>query len=355
MEMISEMKIKNKSTTALCNLETYTLFLLSEPKLVSWVRLSNILENLSHDSVNRFLTRSKFSSKDLFDTVKQLIVLENGILTVDDMVMDKPYSDNLKSELIAYFWSGKHHKVVKGINVITLYYTDIRGVSVPVNYRIVNKNDGKSKHEYLLEMLAELEEWGLKPLMITGDCWYGKKETLSFFKDKEQGFLFALKTNRLIAVEQGKFVQIKDVQIPQSGLIVTLKDVGLVKVFTTLFKDEVRYYAIFLPTVDELKNLSRETFLSIHNKHWGIEEYHRALKQVCNIERFYVRKTEAVATHIFCSIRAFIQLELLRFNQEVVNWYALKRNMFNEVIRSFIINNLEQDFLNINNLIQDNN
>jgi DDE superfamily endonuclease len=145
MEMISEMKIKNKSTNAKCNLETYTLFLLSEPKLVSCVRLSNILENLSHDSINRFLTRSKFSSENLFDTVKQLILLENGILTVDDTVIDKPYSDNLKSELIAYFWSGKHHKVVKGINLITLYYTDIRGVSVPVNYRIVNKNDGKSK------------------------------------------------------------------------------------------------------------------------------------------------------------------------------------------------------------------
>ncbi len=76
--------------------------------------------------------------------------------------------------MISYFWSGKHHKVVKGINLITLYYTDISGVSVPVNYRIVNKNDGKSKHEYLLEMLAEVKEWGLKPLMITAHCWVGK-------------------------------------------------------------------------------------------------------------------------------------------------------------------------------------
>ena len=64
------------------------------------------------------------------------------------MVIDKPYSNALKSELIDYFWSGKHHKVVKGINLITLYYTDVNGISVPVNYRVVNKKEGKTKHEY---------------------------------------------------------------------------------------------------------------------------------------------------------------------------------------------------------------
>jgi hypothetical protein len=68
-------------------------------------------------------------------------------------------------------------------------------MSVPVNYRIVNKNEGKTKHEYFLEMLTEIKAWGRKPLMMTGDSWYAKKETLKFFKDKEQGFLFALKSN----------------------------------------------------------------------------------------------------------------------------------------------------------------
>jgi hypothetical protein len=56
------------------------------------------------------------------------------------MVIDKLYSDPTKAELIDYFWSGKHKKTVKGINVVTLYYTDVKGMSLPVNYRLVNKN-----------------------------------------------------------------------------------------------------------------------------------------------------------------------------------------------------------------------
>ena len=188
------MKIKSKPTNSHCNLAMYILFLLSEPKYVSCVRLSQILNNLSHDSVNRFLITQKYEPQDLFEQVKEFIVLKGGTLSVDDMVIDKPYSNPLKSELIDYFWSGKHHKTVKGINIITLYYTDINGISVPINYRIINKQERKTKHEYFLEMLEEIKEWGLFPSMITGDSWYGKKETLKFFKDKEQSFLFAIKS-----------------------------------------------------------------------------------------------------------------------------------------------------------------
>ena len=71
-------------------------------------------------------------------------------------------------------------------------------------------------------------------------------------------------------------------------------------------------------------------------------------QQVCNIERFQVRKTEAISTHIFSSIFGFIQLEVLRFNQKIINWYQVKREMFNEVIRSFILNNISEDSINLN-------
>ena len=44
------MKIKQQSSLPKCNLEIYTLFLLSEPKLISCVRLSEILEDLSQEA-----------------------------------------------------------------------------------------------------------------------------------------------------------------------------------------------------------------------------------------------------------------------------------------------------------------
>jgi hypothetical protein len=345
------MRTITKPTTAKCNLPIYTLFLLCEPKYISCVRLAGILEDLSHDSVNRFLWRENYTPKDLFDEVAPQIELEGGTLSVDDMVIDKLYSDPKKAELIDYYWSGKHKKIVKGINVVTLYYTDLKGRAVPINYRIVNKQEGKTKHEYFLEMLAEVRAWGLKPAIVTGDSWYASKQNLNILKDKELGGLFALEANRLVTVEKGeKYVQVQSLDIPQDGLIVYLKQVGRVKVFRTVFKNEFRYYAMLVPNQENLSSINSSEFKRIHDQHWGIEQYHRALKQVCNIERFKVRETQAIKTHIFCAIRGFVQLEFLRFKGQIINWYSLQRNLFTEVIRSFIVNNLASNFLDLNNL-----
>ena len=114
------------------------------------------MEGFSHDCVNRFLLRERYEPKDLFVQVSPHINLIGGILSGDDTVIDKPYSDPDLTELIGYYWSGKHHRVVKGIHLITLYYTDLSGKSVPVNYRIYNKQEGKTKNGYFQEMIIEV-------------------------------------------------------------------------------------------------------------------------------------------------------------------------------------------------------
>lgn len=91
-------------------------------------RLSEILGNVSHDSINRFLLRERYEAKDLFDTVRDLVDLKGGILSVDDTVIEKHYSNPECAELIGYFWSGKYHQTIKGLNLITLYYSDAFGV-----------------------------------------------------------------------------------------------------------------------------------------------------------------------------------------------------------------------------------
>jgi hypothetical protein len=87
---------------------------------------------------------------------KNKIELVGGILSVDDSVLDEPYSDPSKAAFIDYFWSGKHHAIVKEINIISLFYTDIHGISVPINYRIYNKSVSKTKNDYFREMLLEV-------------------------------------------------------------------------------------------------------------------------------------------------------------------------------------------------------
>ena len=111
--------------------------------------MAEILEGLSHDSVNRFLLRERYEPKDLFDELKPYINLLGGTISGDDTVIDKSYSNPNLTELIGYFWSGKHHRPIKGINLITLYYTEASGKSLPVNYRIYNKQEDKTKNDYL--------------------------------------------------------------------------------------------------------------------------------------------------------------------------------------------------------------
>jgi hypothetical protein len=48
--------------------------------------LAEIIEGLSHDSVNRFLLRERYSPKDLFDELKPHINLICGTLSGDDTV-----------------------------------------------------------------------------------------------------------------------------------------------------------------------------------------------------------------------------------------------------------------------------
>lgn len=110
-----------KVSTAKCNLDTYTLFLLADPKYAGCNRLSEILGDVSHDSVNRFLVRERYEPKDLFDEVKPHIQLVGGTSRYDDTVIDKPHSQPKIAELIGYYYSGRHHRAVKGIQLITLY------------------------------------------------------------------------------------------------------------------------------------------------------------------------------------------------------------------------------------------
>lgn len=96
---------------------------------------------------------------------------------------------------------------------------------------------------------------------------------------------------------------------------------------------------MYLPDLD-VEQITQQDFKRLHSIHWGIECYHRALKQVCGIKRFMVRISEAIKTHIFCAVRAFIQLELMRVEQLIENWYSVQRNLSLQVARDFILEHL---------------
>jgi hypothetical protein len=130
-----------------------------------------------------------------------------AVLSVDDSVLDKPYSQYLA--FVGYFWSCKHHRTVKGINLITLYYTDVHGQHLPINFRVYDKSEGKTKNDYFQDMLDEVLAWGLEPAMVTGDSWYSGVDNLKWIRNHQLGGLFALESNRTVSLEKGQWVQVK--------------------------------------------------------------------------------------------------------------------------------------------------
>lgn len=110
--------------------------------------------------------------------------------------------------------------------------------------------------------------------------------------------------------------------------------------------DEVKPYINLvdgkLSAKDALFLISLREFKELHSIHWGIECYHRAIKQVCGIELLMVRTSEAIKTHFFSAIRAFTRLELMRTQELIENWYEVQRNLSLQVARDFILEHLEQ-------------
>lgn len=322
-----------RPTTARCTLPMYIAFLLGEPKYGSCCRLADVM-SISHDSVTRFLQREHYEANDLYNESAQLLNLKGGTLSVDDSVLDKPYSQYLA--FVGHFWSGKHHRTVKGINLITLYYTDTEGQHLPVNFRVYDKSEGKTKNDYFRDMLAEVLAWGLKPAFVTGDSWYSGVDNLKWVKNYRLNWMFALESNRTVSVEKGRWTQVQKLDIPDGGLVVWLKGIGNVKLFRTWLKDQPRHYAVYLSDEDLLASFDRKAFTEQHDKHWHIEQYHRAIKQVCNIENFQVRSKTAIRNHLFAALCGYVQLQKLSAMSLIDNCYSIQRNLFNGVIAQFI-------------------
>ena len=108
-------------------------------------------------------------------------------------------------------------------------------------------------------------------------------------------------------MEKGQWQQVQSLEIPDNGLEDWLKDFGKVQLFRTRLKNQPRHYVVYLP---ETADIHRQGFLYIHDQHWNIEQYHRAIKQVCHIEHFQVRNERPIRNHIFAAILSYVHLNL---------------------------------------------
>jgi len=96
---------------------------------------------------------------------------------LDDTVLDKPYAH--ETGLVAPFWSGKHQRILRGINLVGAAWTDGDAV-YPTDYRLVDPAEvpKRTKNDLFREMLSVAKARRFVPAGVCFDAWYSGRETL---------------------------------------------------------------------------------------------------------------------------------------------------------------------------------
>ena len=314
----------------------YINFLISSYGDVSCVKVAECFSEsgipLSHDTINRFLTKMPLPLDTLWGEVEPFIDKYNGCLVVDDTIIDKPHSQYI--ELTCFQWSGKHRKVVRGIGLISLVWTD--GFhTFPISFRIYNKKkDNLSKNEHLREMLRIAADKGFNPNFVMFDSWYSSTENLALLRELGWRWFARIKKNRLISLDNAENRHVSSVDIPYNGRVANLKKYGTVKLLRS--RNKAKRICFWATNALEVDNEDRKTLQSIA---WSIENYHRALKELCCIEKCQIRKEIGQRNHILCSIMTFVKLVKLVIEQKEkeITAYKIKWNIRKKGIIGYLM------------------
>jgi DDE family transposase len=318
--------------TPRCTAEDYIQFLASSPRAFSCVEAGRVQPHSPwaphHDSFTRLLRRLEPEPEILWEEAQLLVALNQGVLILDDSTLDKPFAH--KIDLVTHHWSGKHKAVVRGINLITLLWTD-GDRKLPCDYRIFDKDrDGLTKNDHFWEMLLMAKARGFAPRCVLFDSWYASLENLKQVRDFGWIFLTQLKGNRKVTPEDRRKRELDDVAIAGSGTVVHLQGYGMVRIFRIDAPDGVAEYW----ATNDL-GMDAGTRQHYGELSFAIENYHRELKQNCGVEKCQARKARAQRNHIGCALRAFLRLEWHFFTSGISGWET-KLGLVREAVRSYL-------------------
>ncbi len=315
-----------------CTDTDYIDFLVASPRVVSGTEAARVQPEQAtppaHDAFTRLLHRLEPDPAVLWAEAAPLVEREQGILVLDDSTLDKPYAR--KIELVTRHWSGKHHRVVRGINLLTLLWTDGARL-IPVDYRLYDKaRDGLTKNDHFRALLATAHQRGFTPACVVFDSWYASLDNLKAIRGYGWQWLTRLKSNRLVNPDGRGNRPLAECSISATGTPVHLQGYGFIRVFLIVSPDGDREY---WATSDGA--LAEGTRRQYAGWAWGIEEYHRGLKQHCGLERAQVRAGRAQRNHIGCAIRAFLRLEQHRLATGI-SWWEAKASIIRDAIRAYL-------------------
>lgn len=317
---------------AKCNEYDYINFLVAAQTVFSAVEAARTHpageRGPAHDAYTRLLQRLPPDSAALWAEVQGCIELSSGMLVIDDTTLDKPYAAQMA--LVSRHWSGKHHAVVQGINLISLVWTD-GNACLPCDFRLYNKvQDGLDKNDHFRAMVLLAQERGFQPALVAFDGWYSSLDNLKLLRELGWSWLTRLKSNRQVSQQPGRQQAIAALDIPPNGLVVHLRGYGSVKVFRTV--DPHGNAEFWATSRLDLDCVGRQAYA---DRAWLIEDYHRSLKQFTGIQAGQFRLEVAQRNHIGLALRAYVRLEFHRWHSRLPIFDA-KLNIIRHALRLYL-------------------
>ena len=345
-------------------LDLYSDYLISSFKLTTATGMSEVLGGaLSHDQITRFLGQDLLTQKEYWKCIKKVIrqiESSEGVIKIDDTILEKPHST--ENDIIC--WHHDHSKKgrdknTKGINILNFLYQSslakVDYLSIPVAYEIIKKTeewyDKKSKkvklrspvskNEMVRERLLTLQRYNkVKFKYVLWDTWFSSAENFNFVHyDLKKQFIAALKSNRLVALSeedrrQGKFQRVDELNIQAFEAIpVWLKGMDFsVKLTKQIFTNKDGSRGELYVVTNDL-SLTGHSICTIYQDRWGVEVFHKSLKQNVGLEKSPTKVENSQCNHIFATMIAWIKLEMLSKRQQT-NHFDLKAQLYTKALKS---------------------
>jgi hypothetical protein len=321
---------------------------------------------ISHDQVTRMLASPKMTSKEWWRMVKptvRQVERADGVIIIDDTIVEKPYTD--ENEIICWHYDHSKGRNVKGINFLTtLYY--VQDVALPVSFEIVSKTEtytdqktglekrrsAVTKNEYYRQMLTATMRNQILFSYVLNDIWFASAENMRFVKlDLSKDFIMALKGNRKVALSEaeranGKYQRIDQLELPEgSTQIVYLEGVPFaLHLVSQVFTNEDGSTGVRYLVTSDL-TLTADQIITIYQKRWKVEEYHRSLKQNASLAKSPTRTETTQTNHLVAALWSFVKIELLKV-QTNKNHYQLKAQLYLSALQIAFqeLRNLQAEF-----------
>lgn len=330
-------------------LDLYTDYLISSFGQTTATGLSKLMNGaISHDQVSRMLASQRMTSKDLWKKVKphvRKIEQSDGVILIDDSITEKTYTD--ENEIICWHYDHAKGRNVKGINFITTMYF-AQEVALPVAFEIVSKTEkyidkktGKekrrskiTKNESYRQMLQAVMKNKILFKYVLNDIWFASAENMRYVKmDLEKDFIMGLKSNRKVALSEddksnGKYQRIDQLALPE-GLTQTIYLEGVpfpLVLIRQVFTNKDGSTGVRYLVTNDL-TLSADQIITIYQKRWKVEEYHRSLKQNASLAKSPTRTETTQTNHFVASLWSFVKIELLKMRTNK-NHYQLKSQLY---------------------------